>query len=127
MRRVFRRAASVSASVALFCGACSTFSGSSEAPDGVDAGDDAEAGGADGREDDASADADATPLGYLLVFVSSTPHIGKFPPADGGAALDGRSGADAFCSGLAEQSSQAFVRGRKWVAWLSWGVSEADA
>jgi hypothetical protein len=76
-------------------------------------------GGGDGSNECTST-SDAG-LGYLLVFVTSTKHVGQFPPADGGTLLNGLSGADEFCRSLADAlGSACVVRGRRWAAWLSW-------
>jgi hypothetical protein len=56
---------------------------------------------------------------FLSVFVSSGTHIGQFPPLEGGSALTGFSGADAFCKSTADSSSIARLHGLNWVAWLS--------
>lgn len=111
------------------CAACSSFEGAS-ATEPMDAGGDgamvAEAGNEAAVEAGADVQSEASPLpDYLLVFLSSEEHIGQFPPADGGSGLTGLSGADAFCTRLAEAAPN--TKGRRWVAWLSWDVNGGNA
>lgn len=77
--------------------------------------------------DSGASDADATAPSFGLVFLTSTPHVGQFPPVDGGSALDGLSGADDFCRSLADKSSEPAVRGRMWTAYLSWKADQSGA
>jgi len=66
------------------------------------------------------------PLGYGLVFLSSVPHAGRFPPPDGAPSPNGMLGVAAFCRDLADRSPLPLVRGRRWRAWLSYR-EDADA
>jgi hypothetical protein len=97
--------------------ACSSFSGSdvAPAPTTADGGNEGGNGGTDSGSSDATAPAPA----FLSVFVSSKTHNGQFPPATGGSALTGFSGADSFCKTVAEGSTVSSIHGLKWVAWLS--------
>ena len=69
--------------------------------------------------DSAVAPEAVAPRDFRYVFVSSAAHVGQFPPPDGGSAVNGFDGANAFCKELADASKFDQLRSLKWVAWLA--------
>jgi hypothetical protein len=100
--------------------ACATFDESGAAGDtAMDAGI-LDASVPDGSSvPEAAADDASKAREWLYVFVSSQAHVGKFPPPDGGSAVDGIAGAASFCKRLADASKFDELHSRQWAAFLS--------